>query len=813
MLVLMVGVVLTAALAIAFVCSAFILFIILTSKQVRRVKGLDAAALQGPSLAPQEAHVKQRTRAPTPAQIDWALGTLAGASKQPQAHNSNKLQEQHEPPPPAAYGNGRLTVPPLHRLLHALASQGYILCMIRHCIVSVSKRTTVRPPNDSILLQERWLLHDSQEAGEGASAEELPQGDDWDAFPLNATDGVNVSYDSLASVAGASWLPSHDAENLSAVLSLGLNDSAGGPLHPVVWESDVVCRMYGFLLVMLHTVAVWVVVGLHCDKYCAIATPLRYNQIVTRRRVAALSSIAWVMGLVLATPPLLGSYAYSFSEGVCLPVWHLADAAAYTWTLATLYVILPFTIMLIVNGRIIVIARHHQHRIFSAIFEVMMSAQATVTHQKNPFDVPKKKRKSVWTVLEQLAAFVVCYYPFFGTIMWETIRGRPANEYCVLFVTALFVLSPLVNTFVYGIKSKNIRKAFRNYLRKKLYKTEMKHEIQARIPSASNSRRPSITSTLAMPILQKSLQRRMSDYLLQDQLNQPKLVRRSSDMSWHPLEEGTPSPTRLRRPLDTKFPVQSSPAGSHSPASVANFLTVPSFEAARNYYCSQQRVRLSISSLDSDQSFSVRESRTEEENLMVTLSPDSQSTVEVLANPHEASESISRSKSLQLPLFTLETKDPKEQQYQAIHNQTDCQTPLLCKTFEKPNRSSSLHSSSPHVMRTLEAILSVRISQSLLRRGSGWGGSQGSMERLSQFLRENRRNTLPANDSYAPFTLHNADSEDYPEENNLGSPPANMEDEDVSVLTFITPLPNGGACLGVCPKDAPLEMETTLTVT
>lgn len=92
MLVLMVGVVLTAALAIAFVCSAFILFIILTSKQVRRVKGLDAAALRGPSLAPQAAHVKQRTRAPTPAQINWALGTLAGASKQPQVHNSNKCK-------------------------------------------------------------------------------------------------------------------------------------------------------------------------------------------------------------------------------------------------------------------------------------------------------------------------------------------------------------------------------------------------------------------------------------------------------------------------------------------------------------------------------------------------------------------------------------------------------------------------------------------------------------------------------------------------------------------------------------------------
>lgn len=558
------------------------------------------------------------------------------------------------------------------------------------------------------------------------------------------------------------------------------NASGGGEAGDSLEQSDVVCRMYGFLLVTLHTVAVWVVVGLHCDKYCAIATPLRYNQVVTRPRVAACSALAWLLGVGLAVPPLATTYGYTFTQGVCLPAWHLPQATAYTWTLTSFCILLPFAIILIVNTRIVLIARHHQHRIFSAIFEVMMSAQATVTHQKNPFDIPKKKRKSVWTVLEQIAAFVACYCPFFCTVAWESLHARRANQYWVLLGTAPLLAAPLVNSFIYGFKCKNIRKAFRNYLRKKLYKTEMKHEIQARIPSASNSRRPSLSSTLAMPILHRSLQRRMSDYLLQDAAASPgpKLVRRSSDLSWHPLEDGTPSPTRLRRPMDTKLPLSASSDGSRSPASVSNFLTVPTFEAARSYCLGQQRVRLSLSSLDSEGSVSLRDDD-------VAADPLQQHQQSEDGSPPPVDLDLGMPKSQSLSLVACRSPEAPCGEERAA---PDSQTPLLCKAFERPARSASLNSSSPHVLRTLEAILSVRISQSLLRRGSGWGGSQGSLERLAAFLRDSRR---PASHC-SPSALQRQRA---------------VEDTDLSVLTFITPLPNGNACVAPCdkePRETPL---------
>ncbi|XP_076045743.1 uncharacterized protein LOC143027985 [Oratosquilla oratoria] len=563
----------------------------------------------------------------------------------------------------------------------------------------------------------------------------------------------------------------------------------------LVQGRDTLCQAYGFLLVMIHTAGVWMVVGFHVDKFCAIAAPLRYNQLATRRRVMSLSAAVWVLALLVAIPPLVAkTYGYAFAAGgACLPRWHGRGALPYAVTLTLVTVFLPAALLMAVNGRILVIARHHNHRIFSAIFEVMMSAQATVTHQKNPFDLPppRKKQKSAWTIIEQLAVFVLSYCPYFGVVLWESTRGVPANKHYVVFGAGLLLVSPLTNAFIYGVKYKSIRQAFRNYLRKKISKTEVKHEIQARIPSAQNSRRPSFSS---LPF-QQTLQRRMSDYLLQDKLlnitANSKLVRRSSDLSWHPLDSATPSPTRLRRPFD--IPTQSLKAAStgdcnlslpsfesHSPlassACASNFLTVPTFEVARNYYVSQQRVRLSISSMDSETSYSMRESRTEEETLTASIDhsplPDSEGS--------EGAQQHQQQHHLQLipapapgaiPLgsrrrssggVTPPPLEPTERRpwnppgmmakLPSSFTSAHASTPLLYRAYNGPAKSSSnsgsstsfaanmnpLSASAPFVTRTLEAILSVKLAQNLLLRRRSESSSR-SIESLAMAVSERKR--------------------------------------------------------------------------
>lgn len=143
------------------------------------------------------------------------------------------------------------------------------------------------------------------------------------------------------------------------------------------------------------------------------------------------------------------------------------------------------------------IARYHRHRIASAIYEVTLSAQVTITHQRNPFFVPTvtapppaggaakfKGRSAVTSVLHLVGSFLLLYVPYYVIILWQASTGSLTHSASdpggggihpnmVSFASSLLVCSPPLNGFLYGVKSKQIRKTFQNYWRKKLTKNEV----------------------------------------------------------------------------------------------------------------------------------------------------------------------------------------------------------------------------------------------------------------------------------------------------------------------------------------------------
>lgn len=204
------------------------------------------------------------------------------------------------------------------------------------------------------------------------------------------------------------------------------------------------------------------------------------------------------------------------------------------------------------------IARYHRHRIASAIYEVTLSAQVTITHQRNPFFVPTvtapssggpkfKGRSAVYTVLRILISFLVLYVPYYGAILWEAssstllttakVPFSRINPHIFTIASTLLTCSPSVNGFLYGVKNKTLRKTFQNYLRKKLTKSEVNQEIQARTPSTCGSRRPSLTP---LGLFSKpTIQRRLSEALLDvhrvvSSPHRPKIKRIASELTCRP---------------------------------------------------------------------------------------------------------------------------------------------------------------------------------------------------------------------------------------------------------------------------------------
>ncbi|XP_015121815.1 uncharacterized protein LOC107044452 [Diachasma alloeum] len=295
------------------------------------------------------------------------------------------------------------------------------------------------------------------------------------------------------------------------------------------------CTLYGFIFSVLHPVGLWTVTGLNCDRYYAISAPLHYTAVVSRKRVILGLITSWIFPLLLCLPPLFSivpPYRYNPDFGCCVPEF------ANSWgtvgiIYATIYILLglmlPVFLVTLCNLRVLGIARYHRHRIASAIYEVTLSAQVTITHQRNPFYVPTitapsaggppRFHSAASTVMQLVVPLYLLYFPYCGLILWEACSGaavqnRPnIHMWIASLASLLLALSPLINGILYGVKSRTLRRSFQNYRRKKVTKSELQQEIQARTPSAAGSRRASGSGPVSLFPFPPT-QRRLSEALL-----------------------------------------------------------------------------------------------------------------------------------------------------------------------------------------------------------------------------------------------------------------------------------------------------------
>ncbi|XP_068242649.1 5-hydroxytryptamine receptor 6-like [Palaemon carinicauda] len=307
------------------------------------------------------------------------------------------------------------------------------------------------------------------------------------------------------------------------------------------WLGKHGCKIVGSVWFTLHVAAIWTLTALNVDKYVAIASPLHYARFVSPGRVGVALSISWALSGAICTLPLVvPGFDNKFRPpGYCVPdvVTALPSLGiSYALIITLLGFLLPAILVASANGRILIIARHHRHRIVSALWDVTVSAQATVTPQRSHFYLTRYRgRSAAATVFHFVGTFIILYMPSTLCLIYEAVARSYVPDSLSITNFSLFTIAPAINGFVYGVKSKVLRKNFKNFLRKRLYRSEVNYEIQSRASSVPASRRPSITPSLSLPLQQK-LQRRMSEILIPPTSTpsdgNSKLIRQSSELSF-----------------------------------------------------------------------------------------------------------------------------------------------------------------------------------------------------------------------------------------------------------------------------------------
>ncbi|KAL7030905.1 hypothetical protein ACKWTF_006823 [Chironomus riparius] len=385
----------------------------------------------------------------------------------------------------------------------------------------------------------------------------------------------------------------------------------------IIKTSSIYDSVYSFndlLIHLLQPIGLWTISCINFDRYYAICSPLHYNTLFTTKKVTIFLCSGWIIIILTIFPvyvmlmisgerSIMGVYFFKHMD--VQNEWNRNLDRDYYWfevqilltTLLTIF--LPITLIVACNIRILTIANYQRHRIASAIYESVLSAQIAITHQKNPFppipglinqpfplaslyppkpnslEMQRKSQKATLVVFELLASIIILYCPYYIFVIVFSFIRKSNNSFIssetkqqyettetvlniiIYLIQFLMLCSPTINAMLYGFKNKTIQENIYNIWRKQKTKIELHYEIQARTPSTCGSRKASLTEvTTNMPqMFQPQLKRQLSEFFFGT----------SSSLTSHLNDDNTAfySTKIYRTPSDSLFNTASARRSSH----------------------------------------------------------------------------------------------------------------------------------------------------------------------------------------------------------------------------------------------------------
>ena len=229
------------------------------------------------------------------------------------------------------------------------------------------------------------------------------------------------------------------------LLSLAVSDLGIGllaqPLYIAWMVTHANFTFNAFYVIQLtFTVASFsTVVAISVDRFLAIHLHLRYQELVTHKRVVAVVISIWTLSLLF--PPLI----------------------SYLNLKKPLYVVrvVIFGFCFIITGiiycRMYFTARHHANQI--QVFQMQVA-------QNNQIESAAKKRKSAISMFYVYLVFLVCYLPdYCVSVAWLIILPSTALWSLWVYSLTLVFLNSSLNPVIYGWKMRHVRHAMIDTLR------------------------------------------------------------------------------------------------------------------------------------------------------------------------------------------------------------------------------------------------------------------------------------------------------------------------------------------------------------
>ena len=190
------------------------------------------------------------------------------------------------------------------------------------------------------------------------------------------------------------------------------------------------------------------IVALSLERFLAVHLHLRYQELVTHKRVLGLTISAWVFSA------LLSFFCLWFDE----ELKKVIIIKIIIWSLC-------FIFITVISVRLYFTVRHHANQI--------QALQVQQAAQNGDLANALRLRKSAVSTFYVYFAFLACYLPFYCTLLAKEIFNWPSPTLKVFYKyssTLMFINSSL-NPVIYCWRMRDIRQSIKDILRNMFRRT------------------------------------------------------------------------------------------------------------------------------------------------------------------------------------------------------------------------------------------------------------------------------------------------------------------------------------------------------
>lgn len=229
------------------------------------------------------------------------------------------------------------------------------------------------------------------------------------------------------------------------------------------------CRLWMSWDVYFSTISIMHFSCLAVDRYLAISDPFRYSRVMSKRLVAGMLFLCWVLPGFISFLPIFNDWNMKGIEHLApspdAPECFLVVNCYFAVICSCIAFYIPLAAILFSYCRIFSIARHQARRIHA--LEVASPGDDGESPNKSLSRI-KRDTKAAKTLATVVGAFTACYLPFFTMNVldpfFDNALDNTAGHKIWISITWLGYCNSMINPWIYYVSNKSFRAAFRKIL-------------------------------------------------------------------------------------------------------------------------------------------------------------------------------------------------------------------------------------------------------------------------------------------------------------------------------------------------------------